>query len=318
MSGNDILNLGEQELQLQVQQKKLFFRMFPEAKMRIINALKRNGEIVAMMGDGVNDAPALKAAHIGIAMGSKGTEIAKEAAALIIINDDLNKLIIAVAAGRRIYANIKKAIQYIISIHIPIILTVSLPLFLGWVYPEIFTPVHVIFLELIMGPTCSIVYENEPMDANTMQLPPRPIIDTFFKWPELFLSITQGLIISAGVLFVYQYAIQIEALEEKTRAMVFSTLIFSNVLLSLVNRSFYYSIFEMLKVRNHLLLGINILVLIMLALILNVPVLEQFFKVTSLNRYEVMVSICVSLISVLWFEGFKWVKRKRNPNTLNA
>ncbi len=292
--------------------------MFPEAKMRIINALKRNGEIVAMMGDGVNDAPALKAAHIGIAMGSKGTEIAKEAAALIIINDDLNKLIIAVAAGRRIYANIKKAIQYIISIHIPIILTVSLPLFLGWVYPEIFTPVHVIFLELIMGPTCSIVYENEPMDANTMQLPPRPIIDTFFKWPELFLSITQGLIISAGVLFVYQYAIQIEALEEKTRAMVFSTLIFSNVLLSLVNRSFYYSIFEMLKVRNHLLLGINILVLIMLALILNVPVLEQFFKVTSLNRYEVMVSICVSLISVLWFEGFKWVKRKRNPNTLNA
>src|SRR6218665_3183531 len=160
---------SEEELLQAAEEKVLFTRMFPEAKLAVVNALKKKGEVVAMLGDGVNDGPALKAAHIGVAMGNKGTEIAKAAAALIITNDDLGKLITAIAAGRRIYSNIKKAIQYIISIHIPIILTVSMPLFLGWVYPEIFTPVHVIFLELIMGPTCSIVYECEPMEKNTIQ-----------------------------------------------------------------------------------------------------------------------------------------------------
>ena len=139
--------------------------MFPEAKLRIINALKASGQIVAMTGDGVNDGPALKAAHIGIAMGKKGTEIAKQAASLILVEDDLGKMVDAIAMGRRIYTNLKKAIQYIISIHIPIVLTVFLPLALGWIYPNIFSPVHIIFLELIMGPTCSIIYENEPMEA---------------------------------------------------------------------------------------------------------------------------------------------------------
>src|SRR5690606_5572511 len=186
----------------------------------MVNALKRDDEIVAMLGDGVNDAPALKAAHIGVAMGSKGTEIAKAAASLIIINDDLDKLVVGIASGRRIYANIKKAVQYIISIHIPIILTVSLPLFLGWKYPHIFSPIHVIFLELIMGPTCSIVYENEPMEKGTMQQAPRKMTDTFLNWKELSISIVQGLIITLGVLFAYQYAVNNNADEMTTRAMV--------------------------------------------------------------------------------------------------
>jgi len=210
----------------------LFTRMFPEAKLSVVNALKQSGEVVAMLGDGVNDAPALKAAHIGVAMGNKGTEIAKAAAALVITNDDLDKLIIGIEAGRRIYTNIKKAIQYIISIHIPIILTVSLPLFLGWIYPNIFTPVHVIFLELIMGPTCSIVYENEPIEKNAMQQKPRKMTETFLNWRELSISIIQGLMITVGVLFAYQLAVQNGASEEKTRAMVFTTLIFANVFLS--------------------------------------------------------------------------------------
>src|SRR5690606_10555008 len=138
--------------------RNIFTRMFPEAKLRVIEALKKQGEITAMTGDGVNDAPALKSANIGIAMGHKGSEIAKQAAAMILVDDDLEKMVQAVASGRRIYGNLKKAIQYIISIHIPIILIVFLPLVLGWVYPTIFSPVHVIFLELIMGPTCSIIY----------------------------------------------------------------------------------------------------------------------------------------------------------------
>src|SRR5690606_36818241 len=139
--GAEIVNHTEEELIALSENTTLFTRMFPEAKLAMVKALKRNGEVVAMLGDGVNDAPALKAAHIGVAMGNKGTEIAKAAASLVITNDDLDKLITGIAAGRRIYANIKKAIQYIISIHIPIILTVSLPLFLGWVFPHIFTPV---------------------------------------------------------------------------------------------------------------------------------------------------------------------------------
>ncbi len=164
LSGNELMNLSNEELQDKVKKTSIFTRMFPEAKLKIINALKQQGEIVAMTGDGVNDGPALKAAHIGIAMGKKGSEIAKQAASLILVNDDLSKMVDAVAMGRRIYANLKKAIQYIISIHIPIILTVFIPLALGWKYPNIFSPVHIIFLELIMGPTCSIIFENEPME----------------------------------------------------------------------------------------------------------------------------------------------------------
>src|SRR5690606_22910085 len=133
--------------------------------------------------------------------------------------------ITGIAAGRRIYANLKKAIQYIISIHIPIILTVSLPLFLGWVYPEIFTPVHVIFLELIMGPTCSIVYENEPIEKNAMNQKPRKMTETFLNWNELGFSIVQGLVITMGVLFSYQWMVRNGGTEEETRGMVFTTLV---------------------------------------------------------------------------------------------
>ncbi|AYN01834.1 cation-translocating P-type ATPase [Chryseobacterium sp. 3008163] len=311
VNGNEIINSSEEDLINISERSNLFTRMFPDAKLAVINALKKKGEVVAMLGDGVNDGPALKAAHIGVAMGNKGTEIAKSAAALVITNDDLAKLIVGIAAGRRIYANIKKAVQYIISIHIPIILTVSLPLFLGWIFPQIFTPVHVIFLELVMGPTCSIVYENEPMEKNTMTQPPRALGETFLNFSELGISILQGLVISVGILFVYQYSVQLGGSEEKTRAMVFSTLIFANILLSFVNRSFYYSVWESLKNRNLLLIGISSLVLGLLLVILYVKPVSFFFKVTVLTLNELGMSFFIAAVSVLWFEIFKYVKRKR-------
>src|SRR5699024_1503819 len=289
----------------------LFARMFPEAKLAVVNALKKKGEAVAMLGDGVNDAPALKAAHIGVAMGSKGTEIAKAAASLIITDDDLDKLIVGIAAGRRIYANIKKAIQYIISIHIPIILTVSLPLFLGWIYPTIFTPVHVIFLELIMGPTCSIVYENEPMEKGTMTEKPRKMTETFLNWKELSISIIQGLLITAGVLFAYQWTVQNGGGEEKTRAMVFTTLIFANIMLSLTNRSFKYSILETFKYKNNLFPIIIGATLILLFAILYLPFIANFFHLVSLSFRELGISLLIAGVSVLWFEGYKWLKRRK-------
>lgn len=310
VTGTEIAHHSEAELMALSSETTLFTRMFPEAKLSVVNALKQSGEVVAMLGDGVNDAPALKAAHIGVAMGSKGTEIAKAAAALVITNDDLDKLIIGIEAGRRIYTNIKKAIQYIISIHIPIILTVSLPLFLGWIYPNIFTPVHVIFLELIMGPTCSIVYENEPIEKNAMQQKPRKMTETFLNWRELSISIIQGLMITVGVLFAYQLAVQKGASEETTRAMVFTTLIFANVFLSLTNRSFTYSLFESFKNKNILFSLVIGATLILLFAILYIPVFSNFFHISSLNLKDLGITILIAMVSVLWFEGYKWIKRR--------
>ncbi|SHK65964.1 cation-translocating P-type ATPase [Epilithonimonas mollis] len=315
VNGSEILSLSEENLLKLTENTTLFTRMFPEAKLEVITALKKQGNVVAMLGDGVNDGPALKAAHIGVAMGNKGTEIAKSAASLVITNDDLEKLVTGIAAGRRIYSNIKKAVQYIISIHIPIILTVSLPLFLGWIFPHIFTPVHVIFLELVMGPTCSIVYENEPLEKNAMKKPPRALSDTFLNWRELMVSIIQGLVITAGILWMYQYSIDLGNDEPKTRALVFSTLIFANILLSFVNRSFYYSVFESLKNRNNLLLGISALVLLLLLMILYVRPVSEFFDVSSLTLEELSASFLLAAISVLWFEIFKLIKRMTNRNS---
>ena len=314
LTGDEMMALSEAELEEKVKTTTIFSRMFPEAKLRIVNALKKNNEVVAMTGDGVNDGPALKAAHIGIAMGKKGTEIAKEAASLILVDDDLSKMVDAIAMGRKIYTNLKKAIQYIISIHIPIILTVFIPLALRWIYPNIFSPSHVILLELIMGPTCSIIFENEPMEKNLMFKKPRPFTTTFFNFKELMTSIVQGLVITMGALFVYQYSVSLGHSENNTRSMVFMVLIFANIFLTLVNRSFYYSIITTLKYRNNLVPLIIGITLVLAGVLLYVPVLSRFFEFDQLSMEQLVVSLSVGSISVLWFELVKWRKRIRNKS----
>lgn len=314
VNGSEIISYTEEELKFLSRKTTLFTRMFPEAKLLLVNTFKKDGEVVAMLGDGVNDAPALKAANIGVAMGIKGTEIAKAAASLVITNDDLEKLIIGIEAGRRIYTNIKKAIQYIISIHIPIILTVSLPLFFGWIYPNIFTPIHVIFLELIMGPICSIVYENEPLEKNTMLQKPREMSDTFLSWKELKSSIIQGLAITLGILFAYQWAVTGGSDEVTTRSIVFSTLVFANVFLSLVNRSFVYSVLESLKNNNKLFPIFLSASLVLLLAILYIPAFASFFQVRAINFQELIVCLFIAFASVMWVELYKWIKRKHLKN----
>lgn len=309
LTGDELMALPENELEDKVINTNIFPRMFPDAKLKIINALKAKKEVVAMTGDGVNDGPALKAAHIGIAMGKKGTEIAKDAASLILLEDDLSKMIDAVAMGRRIYANLKKAIRYIISIHIPIILTVFIPLALGWIYPNILSPVHVIFLELIMGPTCSIIYENEPMEDNTMSQKPRLFTDTFFSWRELTTSIIQGLVITSGILFIYQHAISQGHNEQLTRTMVFVVLIAANIGLTLVNRSFLFSVITTLKYRNNLVLIIIGITLAIAFLLLYVKPLTEFFEFETLTFVQLLISIGAGFISVIWYEMIKWKKR---------
>ncbi|MCJ7465933.1 MAG: cation-translocating P-type ATPase [Maribacter sp.] len=309
LSGDELMQLNEEELAQKVKDTFIFTRMFPEAKLRIINALKGNGEIVAMVGDGVNDGPALKTSHFGIAMGKKGTEIAKQAASLILVDDDLSRMVDAIAMGRKIYTNLKKAIQYIISIHIPIILTVFIPLALGWVYPTIFTPPHIILLELIMGPTCSIIYENEPIEKNTMLEKPRPFTSRFFKFKELVTSIVQGLAISLGSLSMYQFAVAQGFNESITRTMVFMVLISANIMLTLVNRSFYYSIFTTLKYKNNLVPVIIGITFGLAGFLLFIPTFTAFFQFETLSLYQLLISGIVGSISVLWYELVKWHKR---------
>jgi len=307
----DLMDMNDEELRKTVQETGIFTRMFPEAKLRIINALKANGEIVAMTGDGVNDGPALKAAHIGIAMGKKGTEIAREAASLILLNDDFSAMTDAIAMGRKIYTNLKKAIRYIISIHIPIILAVFLPLVLGWAYPNIFSPVHVIFLELIMGPTCSIIYENEPAEKNTMQLPPRPLSNTFFNLRELLTSIVQGLVITAAILGIYRYAIAQGGSEELTRTMVFTVLVTANIFLTLVNRSFFYSVLRTFTYKNRLVPLITGITALLLLLLIYVRPLTDFFGFEYLSLQQLLLSVAAGFTSVIWFEAVKWIIRIR-------
>ena len=309
IDGTAIMKLGDEPFRRKVNETSVFTRMFPEAKLRIVEALKRSGEIVAMTGDGINDGPALKAANIGVAMGKKGTEIAKASAALVLLEDDLSKMVDAVAMGRKIYTNLKKAIQYVISIHIPIILVVFIPLALGWIYPNIFTPVHVILLELIMGPTCSIIYENEPMEQFTMQQKPRPFRVTFFKWKELFTSILQGLMITTGALLVYGYAVSKGLNESQTRTMVFTVLISANIFLTLVNRSFYFSISTTLKYKNQLVPLIILITTVLTGLLIYVKAFALFFAFEPLTPEQLGISVAVGFLFVIWYEGVKWSKR---------
>ncbi|MBS1525941.1 MAG: cation-translocating P-type ATPase [Bacteroidetes bacterium] len=310
ITGEKLMSLPDADRKEKVTSCRIFSRMFPDAKLSIINLLKANNEVVAMTGDGINDGPALKAAHIGIAMGKKGTEIAKAAASLILMEDDLSKMVDAVAMGRKIYANLKKAIQYIISIHIPILLIVLVPLVLGWKYPYIFSPVHVIFMELIMGPTCSIVYENEPMEKNAMQKGPRPFTTTFFKWKELATSVVQGVVITIGALAVYRYAVSKGFDETVTRSMVFTALITANIFLTLVNRSFYFSIGAMLKNRNYMIPLVIMLTITITVALFFFNKLSLFFGFHTLAFPELGLSIATGFVSVIWYEVVKWIHRK--------
>lgn len=312
ISGEELMKLSEAELGECVKDKQVFSRMFPEAKLRIINALKANHEIVAMTGDGVNDGPALKAAHIGIAMGKKGTEIAKQAASLILVEDDLGKMVDAIAAGRKIYTNLKKAIQYIISIHIPIILTVFTPLMLGWIYPNIFSPIHIILLELIMGPTCSIIYENEPMEKNIMEQAPRPFTERFFNMRELTSSIIQGLVISSATLCTYLLCVQNNYSEALTRTLVFVVLLSANMFLTLVNRSVYYSVLTTMRYKNNLVIVILSLTFVLMLLVLFVPALTLFFEFEQPKLLQLIYCTGLAFVSVIWFEVVKAIKRSHS------
>lgn len=304
VSGEDIMNMDDDQLKETIEQCNVFARMFPDAKVKVVNALKQHGEIVAMTGDGVNDGPALKLADVGIAMGNKGTETARIASDLVLTDDNLERIATAIGEGRKIFSNLMKALRYIISIHIPIILTASLPVILGWKYPNIFTPVHVIFLELIMGPTCSIFFEREPVEKNLMLLPPRNRAIRLFSVDELLVSIVQGLIITAGVLTLYFVFMQRHSIGE-TRTIVFTTIISANVFLTFADRSFTENIFQTIRYKNNLAAVVVIISSLFLASLHLVPAVRNLFQLAQVTLSEFMLCLAVAFVSVMWFEMYK-------------
>ena len=308
LTGQEVLHLTKEELKEKVSRVNIYARMFPEAKLKVIDALREIGEVVAMTGDGVNDGPALKAAHIGIAMGQRGSEVAKSAASLILTDDDLAHMTEAVALGRKIYDNLKKAIQYIVSIHIPIILIVALPLLMLWKFTDIFSPVHVIFLELIMGPTCSIIYENEPIEPGTMNRPPRKMGTTFLTWRQLSASIVQGIMITAGCLGIGYYYMKQGSDPATIRTVIFITLLFSNIFLTLVNRSFHYSVIKTIRYKNNLVPLIISITLLFITALLYLPFVRGLFRLNPISLNEIAMCILVGLVSVFWIEIIKLFK----------
>jgi P-type Ca2+ transporter type 2C len=311
LTGHEIMAMPDAALQHTVKKVNVFARMFPDAKLRVVNALKSNGETVAMSGDGVNDGPALKAAQIGVAMGEKGTEIAKSAAALVLLKDNLSAMVEAIRMGRRIYDNLRKSIRYIISIHLPMILTVLLPLLLGWPFPHILLPVHIIFLELVMGPTAAIAFENEPEEPNLMRKPPRKGNTSLFSWHELGFSILQGIVIAVGVLLIYQWALAKGMPEEGVRSVVFATLVSANLFLALANRSFDYALHRTFFYKNPsfmMILGCSAL---MLLAILYTPFLGLLFGMSSLSIMDLAFCVLAGLVSVIWFEVYKVIREWR-------
>jgi Ca2+-transporting ATPase len=303
LSGEDLDRMSDEQLQQGIEQYNVFARIVPEQKLRIVQAYKANGEVVAMTGDGVNDAPALKAAHIGVAMGKRGTDVAREASSLVLLEDDFGSIVHAVRLGRRIYDNLQKAMAYILAIHIPIAGLSLLPLLLG--LPQLFWPVHIVFLELIIDPTCSIVFEAEREEADIMRRRPRsPQAPLFGGW-TLGLSLLQGLSVLVAVLAVYLLALQRNLQVDEARALSFTTLVLANLVLIFTNRSWSLTILRSITQPNRALWWVVGAALSVLALVTTLPLLQQLFHFGDLHLHDYLIALGAATISVVWFEILK-------------
>ena len=308
ITGVEMDRMDDEELRKQIGNTAIFSRVVPEQKLRLVNALKENGEIVAMTGDGVNDAPALKAAHIGIAMGGRGTDVAREASSLVLLDDDFSSIVEAIKMGRRIFDNLKKAMAYIFAIHVPIAGMSLLPLLFGW--PLVFLPVHIVFLELIIDPACSVVFESVPAERDIMERPPRNSKEPLFGKKLIGISLLQGLSVLGIILAVFFIALSRGQGEQDARALTFCTLIIANLCLIMTNVSWSRTIFSTLRSSNKALLWVLAGTLTFLGLVLYVPFLRDLFRFSKLHPLDLLICFGAGALSIAWFELLKIFSKK--------
>ena len=300
ITGPDLDAMSDAELQCQVGRVNVFCRVVPEQKLRLVNALRTNGEIVAMTGDGVNDAPALKAAHIGIAMGGRGTDVAREAAAVVLLNDDFSSIVEAVKLGRRIFDNLKKAIAFVIAAHLPIVGLSLVPVMLGW--PLILLPVHILFLQLIIDPACSIVFEMELEENDIMRRPPSASGAPLFDRPTITLGLLQGFCLFLIVLLIFSISLYRGDGTEHARTLTFTALILASLGLIITNRSWSRSMADMFHVPNQALWWVIGIALALLMFVLTIPVLREVFRFTALDPIDLAVCVVAGMVSLVAFE----------------
>ena len=314
ITGFELEQMSAEQLQSRIRSTNIFARVVPEQKLLIVNALKQSGEIVAMTGDGVNDAPALKAAHIGIAMGERGTDVARESADLVLLNDDFKSIVESVKLGRRIFDNLKKGMAYTLAVHVPIAGISLVPIFMQW--PLVLLPIHIAFLHLIIDPACTIAFEAEPAEANIMQRPPRNPKEPLFDKRTLQLAFLQGLSVLVVLVIVYaiayyqgSYAPNLKLCSAgacDARGLVFTTLIVSNLAMILTNRSWTKTIFSTVQVPNPAIWWIVAGGGVFLSLVLYIPFLRQLFQFDYLHFEDLAIALLSGLASVIWFELLKW------------
>ena len=297
LTGTDIATLSPAELSNRLATVRIFARVKPQQKLALVEAFKARGEVVAMTGDGINDAPALERAHIGIAMGKRGTDVAREAADLVLLDDSFPAIVGGVRLGRRIFSNLRKALTYVMAIHVPIAGVALLPILFGM--PPPLYPMHVVMLELIIDPVCSLVFESEPSDRSAMLRPPRSIKEPLFGRPQIILAAVQGAVLLAAVLGIYVWSLSIELSENQARAAGFMVLVLGNLVLALADAS--GSETRLFDSRHNIFWGVSAVAALVLLGTMTVPFLSDIFRVEAPGGAVIALSIIVAVIAGGWY-----------------
>jgi P-type Ca2+ transporter type 2C len=316
ITGEELDRLSEAQLIARVGSTTIFARIMPAQKLRIVNAFKANGETVAMTGDGVNDAPSLKAAHIGIAMGGRGTDVAREASSMVLLDEDFGSIVKAIRLGRRIYDNVRKAMEFIFAVHVPIAGLAILPLISG--LPVIFWPIHIAFLEMVIDPVCSLVFEAEVEEDNVMKRPPRRREEPLFSKALIIWSLFQGLMVFSVVAVVFVLAWNRGMAETEVRALTFFSLVTTIVGLIYVNRSFGASVTGAIRRPNRALAMVLIAVAVMLILTITLPVAKSLFHFGTLHWDDLGATLVAGVLSLVLLEQLKPLfQEKRNADRVH-